>query len=200
MREKIVNGFEEYIINDSGINDESVWSIKTKQFLKSRRMPNNYIQICFTVDGKHYYQYLHILLAKAFIPNLDNKPTVNHKNHIRCDNRLENLEWATKPEQMDYITKENISKARKGKHYPKLSEAMKGMTPWNKGIQCAEKTKEKISKSKNRKVFQYTLNGELVAVYESASDAEKYGFSKYCIAKCCQGKQKQHKGYIFKYN
>lgn len=131
--EKIVNNFDEYIINDSGDNDKSVWSIKTQQWLKSRLLPNGYVQICFTKDGKHHYRYLHRLLANEFIPNPDNKPTVNHKNHIRDDNRLENLEWATRLEQNDSIMRENVSRARVGQHNSPSTEYKNGRIPWNLG-------------------------------------------------------------------
>lgn len=45
------------------------------------------------------------MVAMAFIPNPENKPEINHINCIRSDNRVENLEWATRQENIDYTVK-----------------------------------------------------------------------------------------------
>ena len=48
------------------------------------------------------FSSIHILVAKAFIPNPENKPTVNHENGNKFDNCISNLSWATYKENNEH--------------------------------------------------------------------------------------------------
>ena len=55
------------------------------------RIAYGYVQC--TLNCKNYQK--HRVIAQQFIPNPDNLPQVDHINHIRSDNRLENLRWVS---------------------------------------------------------------------------------------------------------
>lgn len=54
-----------------------------------------YPYISLSKDKKHRSYTVHRLIATAYLPNPSNLPEVNHKNAVKTDNRLENLEWCT---------------------------------------------------------------------------------------------------------
>ena len=73
-------------------------------------------------NGKRRHERVHILVAETFIPNPKNKPTVNHINEIKDDNRIENLEWATYSEQQQKGTvRQRISESLK-RHFTELNK------------------------------------------------------------------------------
>ena len=57
------------------------------------------------LSGKYKRVLVHRIVAQAFIPNLKNKAEVNHKNGIKTDNRVANLEWATRCENIRHAFK-----------------------------------------------------------------------------------------------
>ena len=76
------------------------------RILKPKRCQGDYFQVgLFTIDGQHSVAKIHRLVAKAFIPNPDNMPEVNHKNEDKADNRADNLEWCTHEDNCRYGTR-----------------------------------------------------------------------------------------------
>lgn len=73
-----------------------------------------YPQVALTINGKIYSRRVHRLLSIAFIPNPENKPTINHKNGITTDMSLDNLEWATFGENNMHACKTGLKVAPKG--------------------------------------------------------------------------------------
>jgi hypothetical protein len=85
-----IEGYPNYLIYPDG----RVFSKKRNIFLKLGYCNGYHSIMLFNNKNKQKYT-VHRLVAIHYIPNLNNLPFVNHKNGIRDDNRVENLEWCT---------------------------------------------------------------------------------------------------------
>jgi hypothetical protein len=65
---------------------------------------------------------VHRLVAKAFIPNPDDKPEVNHVNQPKTNNAVTNLEWNTKKENHKHARLNGLKVHGRQVHTAKLTE------------------------------------------------------------------------------
>ena len=86
---------------------------KIDKIIKQLKNGQGYLRIGLSKNNKQIKFSVHRLVAQTFIPNPENKTTVNHKNEIKTDNRVENLEWMSNKENNNWGTRiERISKKK----------------------------------------------------------------------------------------
>jgi hypothetical protein len=68
-------------------------------------------------------EFAHKLILLAFVNNYENKPCCNHKNGIRDDNRIVNLEWCTHQENIIHACRSGLSKIGSQRGWSKITEA-----------------------------------------------------------------------------
>ena len=105
---KDVVGYEQrYQVSNLG----RVYSKITKKILKQNLHTNGYFTIATKIGGrkgKPVCFKVHRLVAQAFIPNIENKPYVNHIDGIKTNNNVSNLEWCTAKENTDHAIKNGM--------------------------------------------------------------------------------------------
>lgn len=147
---------------------------------------NNYGYMIVQYKGKIYR--VHRLVADCFIDNSEGKPTVDHINQIRNDNRVENLRWATTKEQQNFNDQDVQKKKVEHTNYTERTAKMD-----YKAI--ANKVAVKLSKT----VLQFTLDDKLVKEWSSTRECGRNGFAQSNVAACCRGERKTAYGYKWRY-
>lgn len=143
---------------------------------------NGYLRVSLTIDGIHYNTTVQRVICLAFGKMTlndfkdysSNRLDVDHYDNCRTNNHIDNLQVIS---HSDNIRKRD-----------------------NNGAPMAGRTGARHARSKP--VLQYSLDGELIAEFESGNLAAKeLGLQQSSIANCCNGKPgyKTHKGFIWRY-
>lgn len=162
---------------------------RVKSLARPRKMPRNlfryteekilkwqfnkkgYMRVILYKNGKNQIFFIHRLVAETYIPNPYGKSDVNHKNGIKTDNRVENLEWCT--------TKENIRHS------------------WSIGLRKKRIGKENHL---SIIVEQYDIQGNFIQEWNGISEAgRQLRINPTNISYCCKGKRKTAGGYKWEY-
>ena len=140
------------------------------KILTPRKSRDGYIQVCLSKNGKCYYRYVHRLLAEAFIPNPLGLPCVNHKDEIKSNNYVSNLEWC------DYKYNSNYGTA--------------------KTRNCAHRIQNNTI---HTNIIMENISTHKTELFKTITDLlYKYSnLDRAHICHCICGKLKQYKGYKF---
>lgn len=96
---------QRYLISPEGF----ILNLANNSVLKPTILENGYLKVGLAYgDGTHKQTLLHILVAKHFIPNPYDYTTVNHKNGIKLQCHMDNLEWASHAEQADHALRTGL--------------------------------------------------------------------------------------------
>lgn len=144
------------------------------KILKQNINPKGYYTVCLFNNGKNT-KTVHKLVANAFLENKKNYPCINHKNGIKTDNRVENLEWCT--------YSHNIKEA------------------YRLGLQkSSENQRNAIRKyckeNKIKPLIQFDLNNNFIKEWSSAVEVQReLGINVKNISQCVVGHNKSAGGF-----
>lgn len=99
---RAVKGFEGlYEVSNTG----RVRSIRSNKVICQGATKNGYLKCNLSKGGIVVSQYIHKLVADAFLPNPNGYPCMNHKDENKCNNHVDNLEWCTHRYNNNYGTR-----------------------------------------------------------------------------------------------
>ena len=137
-------------------------------------LSKSYYSVNLWKNGHLKIKKIHRLVCQAFLPNIENKPQINHIDGNKLNNKLSNLEWVTQAENMRHAYNIGLAKA-----------------PMKNRFGCNNPT--------SKKVRQYDKTGNFLKEYNSIKDAAAInGLWATAISRCTKNKLKTTGGYIWK--
>lgn len=162
--------------------------------MKLRIDKGGYVKVGLRHTTQQKQYSVHRLVAQAFIPNPGNLPQINHKDENPTNNRVDNLEWCTAEYNINYgLHNEKVRNFKlewwKDDNRRKImSESKIGPKNPNFGKKYTDEEKEARSRKLSKRVYQYTLDWDLVAEYKSVREAASInGYDRGTLSKACRG-------------
>lgn len=175
---------DKYLVTEAG----TIYSLVNRQGnprnrplrLKPSMGSRGYLSVVVTFyengTTKRVCKHVHRLVAEKFVANPENKPCVNHKDGVKTNNKVSNLEWATKSEN--------------DRHAYKLGLRVPHPN-------CLGKFNEDHPRSVP--INQLSLVGEFIQRFPSAHEAKRAGFNQANISSVIAGRRKSHAGFKWEY-
>lgn len=117
---KDIEGYEgSYAVNELG----QVWSYRKEDIKAQGINTSGYPVVGLYKNNIRTMYTVHRLVAKAFIPNPDNLPQINHKDEDKTNNNVDNLEWCTAEYNVRYTCNKAVRCIETGEVFGSLKEA-----------------------------------------------------------------------------
>ena len=125
-----------------------------ERIFKPKTLATGYLLIALCKEGDTKQFSIHRLVAEAFIPNPENLPQVNHKDEVKVNNYVSNLEWCTSKYNINYGTRNERASKKHSKKvlcvetnviYESITEAQKQTGINHSNIVYCCKGKRKIA-------------------------------------------------------
>lgn len=141
------------------------------QLLKASVCKNGYLVVSLWKNGEGNSRYIHRLVAETFIPNPSNLTEINHKDEVKTNNNVTNLEWCNKKYNNNYATRNK-----------RLSQSLIN------------------NKKTSKKIAQYSKDNKLLKIWSSCREIERVlRIPNTSVWRVCNGIRKSSHGFLWRY-